>query len=268
MHNFLAPMLFILLYSCDDHDGMNNFEISKKPKPITDTVRYSSTDTLSWKWFLQHLPVVKAPVLDYRGQLVPDQWKHTEVVNYDVGTADLQQCADALMRLRAEYLFSIKKYDEIGFHFTDGQYYSWASYCAGVRPVVHGNQLHLARLFAPCTYSHEHLRKYLDIVYAYAGTISLEKELKKAENFEIGTIVIHGGSPGHCFIIVDEAYTSSGEKLFKLAEGYSPAQSIYILRNPWADGISPWYHLKKGTIQTASYSFSTYELKKFETPGP
>jgi len=219
-------------------------------------------DDKSWPFFLQHLPVVDSPVIDYHGKPISYQQKSVGIIPYDVGKADLQQCADALMRLRAEYLFSRQRFDEIGFHFTGGQYYSWSDYCKGLRPVPSGNDIRYINS-NKSDRSHESLRKYLDIVYTYAGTISLAKELKDAKDFEVGTIVIHPGSPGHCFIIIDEAQID-GEKVFKLVEGYTPAQSIYVLRNPEEKGKSPWYRLKRGKIETASYTFEDYSLKNFE----
>jgi hypothetical protein len=213
----------------------------------------------TWEAFLQNLPVVSQPVLDYRGNLVGEQQKSFGVIPYDVGNRDLQQCADALMRLRAEYLFKQKRYGEISFWFTSGHAYSFNSYCAGVRPVIRGSRISFTN-GAACTLSAVALRRYLDIVYTYAGTISLYRDLKKTTVFKTGTIIITPGSPGHCCIIIDEAVNSKGEKLYKLAEGYTPAQSIYVLRN----GDGPWHQLKPGVIVTASYRFTNFELRSFE----
>ena len=167
-------------------------------------------DLSSWQYFLQHLPVINGPIVDYRGKLIEYQQKHIGIIPYDVGESDLQQCADALMRLRAEYLFQQKRYDEIGFHFVSGNYYSWNNYCKGLRPVAKGKGFKLI-IASSSEKTHESLRSYLNIVYSYASTISLAKELKTAGDFEIGTVVIHPGNPGHCFIIIDEAINKAGE---------------------------------------------------------
>ncbi len=173
-----------------------------------------------------------------------------------------QTCSNALMRLRAEYLFSQKRYREIGFHFVDGTYYSFDDYCKGLHTIP-GKKLTFVFLESRLP-TQETLRKYLDVVYMYASTISLAKELKKTNEFAVGTVIIYPGSPGHCFIITDEAIDDGGEKIFKLVEGYSPAQSIYVLSNLEEPSISPWYHLHKGTIRTASCEFRSYKLGTFD----
>jgi hypothetical protein len=253
--------LLLVLLSCHDAALFSGSEAEKKKAVFS----YSPVvfEKGSWEYFLQHLPVIDAPILDYRGKPVSYQQKHVGVLPFDVGNRDLQQCADALMRLRAEYLFEQQRHSEIGFHFTGGQFYSWEDYCNGKRVMPKGNDIGFFTT-VPCQKTHEALRHYLDIVYNYASTISLAKELKEEEKFKVGTIVIHPGSPGHCFIIIDEATDAEGNKVYKLAEGYTPAQSIYVLRNLEANGIDPWYHLSKGVIETASYTFADYQLKKFQ----
>jgi hypothetical protein len=225
--------------------------------------RKTISDKNSWEYFLQHLPEKEGPVVDYKGNPVPDQQKSAAIIDYDIGNRDLQQCADALMRIRAEYLFSRKQYADIRFHFTNGDGYTFLDYCSGRRPVPAGNGVRFTTV-KPVAINRQTLRRYLDIVYAYAGTISLAKELQPAERFTIGTIVITPGSPGHCFIIVDEATTAAGDPVYKLVEGYTPAQSIYVLQNLSEPQLGYWHRLSNGEIKTATYHFTSYQLKRFK----
>jgi len=261
----MKPNSYLLLATVFlNYDHSSRFQLQHnmyQPQHIIGTANKHMTN--SWTYFLQHLPVVDKPIVDYKGRAIDFQQKHVGIIPLDVGTTDLQQCADALMRLRAEFLFQQNRYQEVGFHFVNGHYYSWNDYCNGLRPVLKGREIKFITTLHS-EKNHVSLRHYLDIVYSYASTISLAKELKPASDFEIGTVVIHPGSPGHCFIIIDESRNKRGEKIYKLAEGYTPAQSIYVLRNLDEQGISPWYQLKMGPIETASYRFDNYKLVKFE----
>lgn len=211
----------------------------------------------SWQNFLQHLPFEKKAVVDYNGNKVQDQYKQFAVLPFDVGKRDLQQCADALMRLRAEYLWEQNQIDEIAFHFTDGRLYRFSDYCKGLRPQPHAGQIKMVER-SRCEPIKSSLRNYLDIVYTYAGTISLEHELKNAKGLGVGTVIIKGGSPGHCMMIIDEAVDDKGISYYRLVESYTPAQSIYVLQNPTNHQPDPWFRLDKGkTIETHSYRLSS-----------
>lgn len=219
----------------------------------------------SWQDFLQHLPTTNGEVVNYRGEPVANQAKEVAIVNFDVGMKDLQQCADALIRLRAEYLFMADRKQEIAFHITSGDLFMFVDYCKGLRPVIQGKQVKFESLVAPCEPDHVALRRYLDIVYTYAGTISLAKELRPVTELSVGTVISKPGSPGHCCLVCDEAMTSTGEKVYKLVEGYTPAQSIYILRNPSNSDMGAWQTITtNGSIQTASYLFNSYKLGTFD----
>jgi len=112
------------------------------------TFKQTSFTPGTWQYFLQHLPTVDQPILDYRGSQIANRQNHVAVITYDFGKTDLQQCANALMRLQAEYFFEGKQYGEIGFHFTNNLYYSFSDYCKGVRPIANGAKL--SKVAEPC----------------------------------------------------------------------------------------------------------------------
>ena len=118
-------------------------------------------------------------------------------MDIDTGKRDLQQCADAVMRLRAEYLYEQDKHDDIQFHFTNGFLANYSRWKSGERISVKGNAVkwYDSETSDP---SYKTFRKYMNMVFSYAGTLSLDKELKRKplEELRIGDVFIQGGSPG------------------------------------------------------------------------
>jgi hypothetical protein len=225
---------------------------------------YSSS---SWEYFLQHLKLKPqdAEVLDYKGSPIYDQESHVAVIDYDTGNSDLQQCADAIIRLRAEYLFEQQRYSEIQFKFTSGHNYKWTDYANGIRPVISGNSVNFVKNSAPSN-SYSSFRKYLNIIFSYAGTISLHRDLTKnprSKTLEIGDLIITAGSPGHAVLVVDRAKDSNGNYLYLLAQSFMPAQSIHVLKGANSD-YSPWVRIdKEGGISTDRYYFSNPSIRSF-----
>jgi hypothetical protein len=228
-----------------------------------------AVDSGSFAEWLRYLPLHPEgkKVLLYNGDEKRRQDVHAAVINIDPGKSDLQQCADATMRLRAEYLFSIGAYSRIHFNYTSGDRCSYTEWCNGMRLKVNGNQV-TENNTGQKTDSGDHgnLRAFMKNVFTYAGTISLQREMiaLPLDSIQIGDVFIQGGSPGHAVIVVDLCENTKGEKLFMLAQSYMPAQEVHVLKNFSEPQISPWYRLKNGeTLETPEWDFKSGDLKRF-----
>lgn len=241
----------------------------KERFPAPDGYAYVNVHQHSFEEYIEKFPLKKygSPILKYDETEIETQHLHEAIFDIDTGTKDLQQCADAIIRLRAEYLFKMKKFDDIKFHFTSGDLMKWNDYKNGTRAFVNGNSVQFKKT-EKLDDSYENFRKYLDLIFTYAGTISLNKETKpvlKTEDLKVGDILITAGSPGHIVFIAGVSENQKGEKLFLLAEGFTPAQSIHVLKNPFDPKISPWYELDVNSpeIKTARYFFEPTNFRSF-----
>jgi hypothetical protein len=200
----------------------------------------------------------------YNGERKANQQAQFAVLNISIGNKDLQQCADAVMRLYAEYLYSEARFDKIAFHATDGTLMDYAGWRNGYRFVLRGQRLQRVKTRNAST-TRESFDAYLQAVFSYAGTLSLSRELKPVSgtrDIMPGDVFIQGGSPGHAVIVIDVAVNAVGEKQFLLAQSYMPAQSIHILKNPLAD--SPWYSNQfTGQLYTPEWTFPGNSLRRW-----
>jgi len=192
---------------------------------------------------------------------------HIGILDIPVPKNGLQQCADALIRIRSEYLWDNNRKVEIGFNFTSGQYCSWKQYAIDFRPKINGNKVSFHKT-ALVNHSKENFYKYLNLIYMYSGTLSLYNELPKinsAKDLMIGDMLIKGGSPGHIVMICDEVINNKGEKLYLLFQGNTPAQSVHLVKNLEDSEISPWYNLKQdAVIPVSNYTFSNSKFVRFK----
>lgn len=202
----------------------------------------------------------------YNGKTKNKESVYDSVFDVDIGDRDLHQCADAVMLLRAEYLYQNERYDEISFEFVNGFKAEYSKWRMGYRINVGENSCSYYKGAQPDN-SYSTFRDYMDLVFAYSSTLSLEKELKSVDinDMQIGDVFIKGGSPGHCVIVVDMAQNkSTGEKVFMLAQSYMPAQQTQLLINPNDKNLSPWYSLDFGdTLNTPEWTFTKDQLKRF-----
>lgn len=221
----------------------------------------------SFAGFLRKLPLKPdgSKVKLYNGKVKLNN-VHQAVLDIDVGNRDLQQCADAAIRLRAEYLYTNQQYSRIHFNFTNGFNAQYEKWMEGNRIKVEGNDCRWVKT-AEISNDYASFKRYLEMVFAYAGTLSLSQEMKNVAISEAipGDVFVEGGSPGHAVIILDMAEDiSTGQKLMLLAQSYMPAQDIHILKNFENSDISPWYPLDFGErLITPEWEFDKNQLMRF-----
>jgi len=200
----------------------------------------------SFAGWLRSVPLKKnKTVYYYNGSLKPNQSAQYAVLEISVGTKDLQQCADAVMRLRAEYLYAEKRYTDIAFIDFSGKWYNWLG--GANRPGFDN---------------------YLQNVFGWCGSASLEKQLKPVTDFnniKAGDVLVKGGFPGHAMTVVDVAKNDTGKKVYMLVQGYQPAQDLHVVVNLLNNKLSPWYEVNEmDDIITPEWRFVKKNLKTWE----
>jgi len=222
----------------------------------------------SFAAWLRGLPLkpAGAPILLYTGAPKFRQDVHAAVIDIDVGTRDLQQCADAAMRLRAEWLYAMQRPGEIAFNDTgSGQPISFSRWAAGERPRMSGRALVWSRAATPDA-GYASFRRYLDTVFTRAGTHSLERQLAAAPINDIaaGDLFIKGGFPGHAVLVADAVKSAAGATRFLLLQSFMPAQQIHVLKNLHDADASPWYRLDFGDrLATPEWVFARDSLRRW-----
>lgn len=292
----ILPALLALVFACSQYLKSEN---RKSPEYLPEKVELDSSMNNNYSWissysfsdnltnripvpegysripveknsyadWLRHLPLKqdKTPVHLYNGDLKANQDVHHAIIDIDAGgSEDLQQCADACMRLKAEYLYSTKQYDQITFNFTSGHEASWNKWMEGYRPKISGNNVTWVKT-AGNDSSYKNFKSYMKTVFRYAGTFSLDKQMSavKLQDMKPGDLFIKGGFPGHAVIILDMAENkTSGKKIFMVAQSYMPAQDIHILKN-YESNDSPWYPMEFGErLDTPEWTFYRNQLKR------
>lgn len=251
---------FLILNSAAQNTVATRFSVP------TDFKR-SETNGISFAYFLQNLPLKKtgSRVKLYNGKTKSNE-VYDAVIDLPIGNKDLHQCADAVMRLRADYFYNQRKFNDIHFNFTNGFQVDFSKWILGYRIKMKGNKTFWSKTTEPSS-DYKTYWAYMETIFQYAGTASLEKELKpkKMQDLQIGDVFIKGGFPGHAVIVIDKAVNSKTKKnIFMLAQSYMPAQDLQVLKNMTNSTISPWFELNmESNLETPEWTFTQFQLKTF-----
>ncbi len=225
----------------------------------------AETDSLTA--FLRSYPMKKdgKPVLLYNGKKKENQSAHVAVFKLPLEKEDLQQCADSVMRIYAEYFWKTEQYDRISYRFVDGFQAEYVKWREGYR-IQTGSASSWVDSDAYDD-SYANFQKYMRMVFAYASTVSMKEESEKIkpDAMQVGDIFLEAGNPGHVVMVVDMCESESGDKAFLLGQGYMPAQEFHLLKNP-AHEDDPWYYAGEITypLETPEYTFKKGALRRLK----
>ena len=203
-------------------------------------------------------------VMLYDGTYKKNQDAHVAIFKLPLENYDLQQCADSIIRVYAEYFWHTKQYKRISFHFANGFEAKYAIWVKGYKIKTFVNDVTWL-VDESANDSYESFKEYLQMVFCYASTISMDKEAIAIEDkdISIGDIFIVAGRPGHAVMVVDTCVNAEGNKAFLLAQGFMPAQEFQVLKNPQHPN-DPWYYLDELSypFRTPEYTFQQGSLKR------
>lgn len=223
----------------------------------------------SFDSYLLNLPVKpdNSKVILHNGSFKANQSVHAAVINLPIGKQNLHQCADAILRLRSEYLYSAGRKKDIQFHLTNRFLFDYSRYSRGYRLKVSGNRTEWQKK-SGSNDSLQTLESYLTTLYMYAGTISIAWDSEQAELSQLkrGDFFLQSGSPGHAVIVVDVIRKSKDDSfLFVLAQSYMPAQEIHVLKNTEKTiYYDPEDILRTGILRTPEWDFPAGSLRRFK----
>lgn len=220
--------------------------------------------------FLRTFPLKAENIVNYyNGNLKSNFNIYAAVFDYNIGKKNLHQCADASIYLNARFKFDNLKFEEIAYSFTNGYLFKYKDYLNGDTIKIYKDSRGYDVVKAESGPKRDNTSttffKYLEQLWMYAGTISVESiDTSKTNISEIrpGDLFVQGGNPGHSVTVVDVIKNNLEKVLFMLAQSYMPAQENHILLNPKTGDV--WYEVDESIdFQTPEWTFFYSDLRRF-----
>lgn len=205
-------------------------------------------ENASYTQYLRSLPLKSrgTKVHLYTGGEAGFQIRSTAVIDMKL-LSNSEQCADATMRLRAEYLWQQGRYRDIHFRNVNGKQMRYS-----------GGQ------------SRKAFESYMRGVYGLCSTYSLyhETEPRAIRDVQPGDVLVYPARNrhwyGHALIVIDVAKNCAGKVAILCAEGSTPACDIHLVRNlnPLKN---PWFFLDEDDdpIWISVFRFNKNELRHY-----
>lgn len=201
--------------------------------------------------YLTQLPISRnnKNVKYYDGTEKENLGSYIDVIDLKQSDKNIQYNANAIIRLRAEYLYNQKMYNEIDFPINEK---------IDIKKYVE---------YVQNDYSYEKFQEYLEYLLLQTTPNTILSKLNSIhwKEMQIGDVFIQKSYlRGHAAIVVDMAKNSKGEKIFILAQSFYPGQDIHIISNPNETDLSPWFTLNNGVILTSEWRFLSSDLMRFQ----
>ncbi len=207
-----------------------------------------------------------AKVLLYDGKEKSNQASAMAVFALPLEAKDLQQCADSIMRVYAEYYLSIKQYDKICFGYSDGFKAEYAKWIEGNRISVSNSGTKWVKK-AEKDESYESFQEYMRMVFAYAGIWTMKDESSSVSlgEAQIGDVFFDTKDGGRVAMIVDMCQGEDGRTAYLLASGGKPAQEFELLVNPLHPD-DPWYYEEEivAQVDTPEFTYKSDSLRRLK----
>jgi hypothetical protein len=202
----------------------------------------------SFAEWLRSLPMAPegtpAKTFDGKESLAADDDYLAGVVAIDVGSSDLQQSSDVIVRLHAEYLWSRGERDKISYLSATKLNMPLSRWEKGQRLIPNGANVFWAVKSKPADVDHAEFRKYLDAIFNWANSTSLSARsapVADPKDLLAGDFFLQSQSPNHVAVVLDLAEKPSGERVALLGQARNPAESIHVVRPGKA---TPWFSVR------------------------
>jgi hypothetical protein len=202
----------------------------------------------SFAEWLRSLPMAPegtpAKSFDGKESLAADDDYLAGVVAIDVGSSDLQQSSDVIVRLHAEYLWSRGERDKISYLSATKLNMPLSRWEKGQRLIPNGANVFWAVKGKPADIDHAEFRKYLDAIFNWANSTSLSARstpVADPKDLLAGDFFLQTQSPNHVAVVLDLAEKPSGERVALLGQARNPAESIHVVRPGKA---TPWFSVR------------------------